>query len=105
MVDGRSKMAFKTWLDRQSTTFRAGIEVVAIDGYTGFKTAAAEPVAVAVMNPFHVVRWPATHWSAVGNASSNKHEDTVAAPATRSTASAACCAPAPTCSPIGNANG
>jgi hypothetical protein len=34
-----------------------------------------------------------------------KHEDTVAAPATRSTASAACCAPAPTCSPIGNANG
>jgi hypothetical protein len=28
-----------------------------------------------------------------------------AAPATRSTASAACCAPAPTCSPIGNANG
>jgi len=57
MVDGRSKMVFKTWLDRQSTTFRAGIEVVAMDGFTGFKTAAAEtvPDAVAVMDPFHVV--------------------------------------------------
>ena len=57
MVDGRSKMVFKTWLDRQSTTFRAGIEVVAMDGFTGFKTATAEtvPDAVAVMDPFHVV--------------------------------------------------
>jgi transposase len=57
MVDGRSKMVFKTWLDRQSTTFRAGIEVVAMDGFTGFKSAAAEtvPDAVAVMDPFHVV--------------------------------------------------
>jgi transposase len=34
------------------------VEVVAMDGFTGFKTAAAEdiPVAVAVMDPFHVVR-------------------------------------------------
>jgi transposase len=57
MVDGRSKMVFKTWLNRQSTTFRAGIEVVAMDGFTGFKTAVAEtvPDAVAVMDPFHVV--------------------------------------------------
>jgi transposase len=35
-----------------------GIEVVAMDGFTGFKTAAAEemPDAVGVMDPFHVVR-------------------------------------------------
>ncbi len=34
------------------------IEVVAMDGFTGFKTAATEelPEAVAVMDPFHVVR-------------------------------------------------
>ena len=34
------------------------IEVVAMDGFTGFKTAAAEelPEAVAVMDPFHVIR-------------------------------------------------
>jgi transposase len=57
MVEGRSKAVFKTWLDAQSSTFRAGIQVVAMDGFTGFKTAAAEtvPDAVAVMDPFHVV--------------------------------------------------
>jgi transposase len=56
MVEGRSKQVFKTWLDAQSPAFRDGIEVVAMDGFTGFKTAAAEtvPDAVAVMDPFHV---------------------------------------------------
>ena len=57
MVQGRSKAVFKTWLDEQSAAFRDGIEVVAMDGFTGFKTAAAQtvPDAVAVMDPFHVV--------------------------------------------------
>jgi transposase len=57
MVEGRSKAVFKTWLDAQDAAFRDGIEVVAMDGFTGFKTAAAEtvPDAVAVMDPFHVV--------------------------------------------------
>ncbi len=57
MVEGRSKAVFKTWLEAQSAQFRDGIEVVAMDGFTGFKTAAAEtvPDAVAVMDPFHVV--------------------------------------------------
>jgi len=58
MVEGRSKPVFKTWLEQQSPAFRAGIEVVAMDGFTGFKTAAAEalPDAVEVMDPFHVVQ-------------------------------------------------
>ncbi len=57
MVEGRSKAVFKTWLETQPASFREGIEVVAMDGFTGFKTAAAEtvPDAVAVMDPFHVV--------------------------------------------------
>jgi transposase len=57
MVEGRSKQVFKSWLDAQSPAFRDGIEVVAMDGFTGFKTAAAEvlPGAVTVMDPFHVV--------------------------------------------------
>jgi transposase len=57
MIEGRSKQVFKSWLDQQSRSFRSGIEVVAMDGFTGFKTAAAEtvPDAVAVMDPFHVV--------------------------------------------------
>ena len=57
MVPGRSKAVFKTWLDAQNEDFRNGIEVVAMDGFTGFKTATAEelPEATAVMDPFHVV--------------------------------------------------
>src|SRR4051794_16488369 len=57
MVEGRSKHVFTTWLDAQTAAFRDGIEVVALDGFTGFKTAAAEtvPDAVAVVDPFHVV--------------------------------------------------
>jgi len=57
MVEGRSKQVFKTWLDSQSPIFRDSIEVVVMDGFTGFKTATAEelPEAVAVLDPFHVV--------------------------------------------------
>jgi transposase len=56
MVEGRSKQVLTIWLQQQTTQFRDGIEVVAMDGFTGFKTAAAEqlPDAVAVMDPFHV---------------------------------------------------
>ena len=58
MVEGRSKQAFKTWLANQPQAWRDAVEVVAMDGFTGFKTATVEelPDAVAVMDPFHVVR-------------------------------------------------
>jgi len=58
MVEGRSKQAFKTWLADRPNPWRNAVEVVAMDGFTGFKTAAAEevPDAIAVMDPFHVVR-------------------------------------------------
>jgi transposase len=58
MVEGRSKQAFKTWLGERRQAWRDAVEVVAMDGFTGFKTATAEelPEAVAVMDPFHVVR-------------------------------------------------
>ena len=58
IVEGRSKAVFKQWLAGRPKSWRDGIEVVAMDGFTGFKTAAAEelPKAVAVMDPFHVVR-------------------------------------------------
>ena len=60
MVPGRSKQALglqnlaglppDTWCER--------IEIIAMDGFTGFKSTAAEelPDARAVMDPFHVVR-------------------------------------------------
>ena len=58
MVEGRSKSAFKTWLTERPKAWRDAVEVVAMDGFTGFKTATTEelPEAVAVMDPFHVVR-------------------------------------------------
>ena len=58
MVEGRSKQAFKTWLAARPEAWRAGLEVVAIDGFSGFKTATTEelPDAVTVLDPFHVVR-------------------------------------------------
>ncbi|MBM7790071.1 transposase [Tenggerimyces flavus] len=50
MVEGRSKQ----WLTERETSWRDGVEVVAMDGFTGFKTATAEELsdAVAVMDPF-----------------------------------------------------
>jgi len=58
MVEGRSKQAFKTWLAGRPQAWRDRVEVVAMDGFTGFKTATTEelPDAVAVMDPLHVVR-------------------------------------------------
>ena len=58
MVEGRSKQAFKSWLADRPQDWRDTVEVVAMDGFTGFKTATVEelPDAVPVMDPFHVVR-------------------------------------------------
>ncbi|AEK36724.1 transposase for insertion sequence element [Corynebacterium variabile DSM 44702] len=51
MVEGRSKQAFKTWLADRPQEWRDGVEVVAMDGFTGFKTAAVEelPDVVTVL--------------------------------------------------------
>ncbi|VEI03079.1 Transposase and inactivated derivatives [Acidipropionibacterium jensenii] len=58
MVEGRSKQAFKQWLAERDQAWRDQIHSVAMDGFTGFKTAAAEevPDATEVMDPFHVVQ-------------------------------------------------
>ena len=57
MVPGRSKQAFKTWLAGRPKAWRDGVDVVAMDGFSGYKTAAGEeiPDATTVMDPFHVV--------------------------------------------------
>lgn len=58
MIEGRSKAVFKTWLAARPKAWREQIADIAMDGFTGFKTAATEelPDATAVMDPFHVVR-------------------------------------------------
>lgn len=55
MVEGRSKQAFKQWLSERDQAWRDRVEVVAMDGFTGFKTATTEelPDATAVMDPFY----------------------------------------------------
>ncbi len=49
--------SLKAWLASRPDTWRENIEIVAMDGFTGFKSAATEelPGARAVMDPFHVV--------------------------------------------------
>ena len=58
MVEGRSKKAFQDWLADRPKQWRDRVEVVAMDGFSGFKTASTEelPDAATVMDPFHVVR-------------------------------------------------
>ena len=74
MVPGRSKHTFITWLEAQTSAFRAGVAIVAMDGFTGHKTAAAEtlPEATTVMDPFHVVALADKPWIRPDNAS-NRH--------------------------------
>lgn len=57
MVAGRSAAALKTWLASQSAAFRDQVQIVAMDGFSGYKTAAADqlPEATIVMDPYHVV--------------------------------------------------
>jgi len=38
MVEGRSKQAFKSWLADRDEAWRDAVDVVAMDGFTGFKT-------------------------------------------------------------------
>ena len=57
MTPGRSKKVLKTWLAQCDQAWREQVEVVAMDGFSGFKSAAGQelPQARAVMGPFHVV--------------------------------------------------
>jgi transposase len=57
MVPGRSAAAMTDWLAARDQAFRDQVEIVAMDGFGGYKNAAttALPDAVTVMDPFHVV--------------------------------------------------
>jgi transposase len=57
MVPGRSATALTNWQSAQPAGFAQSGQVIAMDGFAGYKTAATEimPDAVTVMDPFHVV--------------------------------------------------
>lgn len=46
MVEGHSKQVFTTWLAARPDTWREAIEVVAMDGFSGFKTAGGQSVGL-----------------------------------------------------------
>lgn len=59
MIPGRSKKVLKEWLARQDPLFRLNVKTVAMDGFTGYKSAVQEVLGVGVttvMDPFHVVQ-------------------------------------------------
>jgi len=60
LVPGRSAAALATWLAAQTATFRDQVEVVAMDGFGGYKTAAVDqlPDATAVIDPYLCWRPP-----------------------------------------------
>jgi len=98
MVEGRSKQVFKTWLSDRPQAWRDGVDVVAMDGFTGFKTATHEelPDAVPVMDPSTSSASPVRRWMSVGVECSRPSTVTAAARATRPTPHGGHCTPAPT---------
>lgn len=52
MISDRSRAVFKNWLADRHPEWKSTIEVVAMDGFTGFITAAG----VEVLDPLHVVK-------------------------------------------------
>ncbi|MDT7746046.1 MAG: hypothetical protein QOE59_5124 [Actinomycetota bacterium] len=57
LVPGRSAAALTGWLAAREQDFRDRVEIVAMDGFGGYKNAvtAALPEAITVMDPYHVV--------------------------------------------------
>ncbi len=107
LVPGRSAAALTGWLAARDRAFRDGVQIVAMDGFGGYKNAAVEqlPEAVTVMDPFHVVALAGTSSTCAASASSRTPSATAAAAATRSTGSGAPCAPEMSCSPTASGPG
>ena len=57
MRQGRSADVLRTWLQERDPGFRSQVQVVTMDGFTGYATAVDQvlPQARKVMDPFHVV--------------------------------------------------
>ena len=64
VIEGRSKQAVKQWLAERNEPWRQGLQVVAMDGFTGFTTATTEelPDVVALWIPSTSCAWPGRPW-------------------------------------------
>ncbi len=107
IVEGRSKQAFKTWLADRPQAWRDAVEVVAMDGFTGFKTATTEklPDATTVMDPFHVVRLAGDALDRCRRRVQQAIWGHRGTRVTRSTQRGGPCTPASTCSPTSRRTG
>ena len=108
LVEGRSATALASWLAAQPTDFAQAVEVIAMDGFAGYKTAATEviPDAVTVMDPFHVVALAGAKLDLIRQRIQQQTLVTGAAtPATRFMGSGASPAPACSCSPRASTRG
>ncbi len=58
VVPGRSGTAYKSWLDRRSPQFRAGVKHAALDPFRGYANALRDGLsdAITVLDAFHVVK-------------------------------------------------
>lgn len=58
LVPGRSGKAYAAWLNARGEQFRNGVQVAALDPFSGYKTAIDDNLddAVAVLDAFHVVK-------------------------------------------------
>jgi transposase len=87
MASGRSAAAMAGWLAARDQTFRDGVQIVAMDGFGGDKSAAVEPPS------------PGTSSTCAASAFSKTPSATAAAAGTRSTGYGARGAPETGCSP------
>ena len=57
MRPGRSAQVLRGWLQERDPGFRSQVQVVTMDGFTGYASAVDQvlPDATKVMDPFHVV--------------------------------------------------
>lgn len=58
LVPGRSGKAYASWLAERGESFRAGVQVAALDPFAGYRTAIEDGLqdATAVLDAFHVVK-------------------------------------------------
>jgi transposase-like protein len=107
MVEGRSKQVFKQWLAARDQAWRDQLEVVAMDGFTGFKTATTEELPRRGRGDGPVPRGPPRRRRAGRAADAAPRQTTTAtaaAPPIRSTKPGGPCTPALTYSPPDNAH-
>jgi len=75
VIDGRSKKVLSQWLEDRPAEWVKNVEIIAMDGFNGFKSAATEvmPDATVVMDPYHVVALGA---AALDSCRRRVHDDT-----------------------------